>query len=162
MSMPTEAEFDVAVTAWGPVLEVAQRERRTLVIALASKAMVRGLDMRAFEAETGLQHGYIGRLAYGHHKLEHLRDNVVQSLATFMGWPAIVVKAMAGKILLADFYIESELTEQPALMASRLDAPGLKDVGETVAVFAGVLACLDTRKRKAIRDVCADGPPERH
>lgn len=162
MGMQTETHFSVAQTQWGPRLDEAQRERNLLLIAVASKAMARGLTLKTFEEETGVDMLHLGVLLTGRPCFAPLLDDAIPALAKFLGWPAIAVKAMSGHVLLSDFYTEAELIEQPSLMASLLEAPTLKEVPETVAVFAGVLACLDTRKRKAIRDVCADGPPERY
>ncbi|CAH1746835.1 protein of unknown function [Thauera humireducens] len=162
MEVQTEAHFIQAQKQWGPLLDAAATEHNRLVIAVASHAMSRGLSFQAFQAGTGLSAFDLAVLVTGQADFSHLLDDAVPALAKFLGWPPIAVKAMAGQVLLSDFYTETELTEQPALMASRLDAPALLDVPEPIAVFAGVLACLDARKRKAIREVCADGPPERH
>lgn len=162
MNVPDEVAFERAATQWAPLLERASTLRVTLLFHVAQQAMARGLSFAAFEHETGLPKGYVFALATGRRNPAHLSQDSVQAFAHFLDWPPIAVKAMAGQIGLADFYTETELTEQPERMATCLDAPALQDVPETVAVFAGVLACLDARKRKAIRDVCADGPVERH
>lgn len=162
MNGPDEVDFECATTQWAPLLERATALGVPLLMQVAQQAMARGLSFAAFEHETGLPKGYLYALASGRRNTAHISQDRAQALASFLGWPAIAVKAMAGQVRLPDFYTEADLARQPEAMSVLLRAPQLAQEPASVAVFAGVLACLDARLRGRLRDVCADDPVERH
>ena len=151
-----------AVQQWTALLEHATTLQVPLLIHVARRALERGLSWQAFADETGLPKGYLLALASGRRNTAHISQDSARALASFLDWPPIAVKAMAGQIGLADFYTETDLARQPEAMSVLLRAPQLAHEPASVAVFAGVLACLDGRLRVRLRDVCADGPVERH
>jgi len=162
MNGPDEAAFERAAAQWAGLLERASTLRIPLLIHVANQAIARGLSLVAFEQETALPKSYLYALASGRRNTATLSQDSVQAFADFLDWPPIAVKAMAAQIGLADFYTETDLARQPEAMSVLLRAPQLAHEPASVAVFAGVLACLDGRLRGRLRDVCADGPVERH
>lgn len=162
MDAMTKDDFQCGLNDWSRLLEAAQAQRNSLCVAVASEAMVRGLSIPKFEAQTGLKHSSIMMMIFGVPGFATLFDGAIEPLAKFLRWPTIVVKAMIGQVRVEDFYTRSELDEQAESMAIRLDAPTLREVPKNVAVFAGVLACADGGRRRALRDVCVDGPPHWH
>ena len=148
---------------WVRLLEQAGTTRHAPLLAhVAREALARGMSEADFTQQTGLYLQYLQALCSGRCKTVHLRDDITQAIARWLGWPAIAVKAMAGQVQLADFFTEAELALQPLTMCRRLEAPELSLEAPAVAVFAGMLAGFYGERRRLLRNIAADGPATGH
>lgn len=81
---------------------------------LLDEAYKRGETLGAMAGKIGVTYGYINQLRTGIRKTEHLSQDVCEGIARYLGTCTVVVKLLAGRIVLKDFHWPNE-SEQVAV-----------------------------------------------
>lgn len=79
-----------------------------LVGWLFDEARRRGQDYKDMAAELGVTYGYINQLRSGLRSPAHISQEMADGCARYLGVPTIVVKLVAGRIMLSDFLYPDE------------------------------------------------------
>ena len=97
---------------------------------LLDEAYKRGETLGAMAGKIGVTYGYINQLRTGIRKTEHLSQDVCEGIARYLGTCTVVVKLLAGRIVLRDFLWPNESEEVAVERAYRnmRDDPKIRQV----------------------------------
>lgn len=152
-----------SVSDWPLLLARAQGRRQVLLTWLAHQAQGEGYSLPALARVLGVSRAYLYALYADKRDMAGIDEEVIASLARFLGQTPIVVRCAAGEIHLSDFFTAQGLKEACDVIQGRF--PELTvwcEQAPVVAVFAANLAGLHLISRKMLRNLMAAGPGSMH
>lgn len=112
------------------VMDCYRRPGGPLLALLADEAKRLGQTRSAMSAALGVTGSYIYQLRTGHRKMAHISDTFVGACARYLRVPPIVVKLLAGRVSVADFW-SPEMSEEEVIergFRHMLNDPAVRDL----------------------------------